>query len=216
MNLRRRLDPAAQLQLERAVLEAEVQSGAEIALVITRDCGDYSAAVWRAGAVLAALSAAALATFAPPLPVASYLLAQGAALGLAQLAARLDPIRRRLVAEPVLAERADAYAARCFSARRTGGKWESRGLLLCVALFERRLIVLAAPGLCSELGAETPWRDIAALARRGFAAGDPVAGLEAALRHCGEVLRRPVAGEIPRSAGGLPPPPGRRPVVIEI
>ena len=189
------LDPASRLRLEAAVLEAERNTAGEIVVVVARACDEYGSAGWRLGVSLAALVFAGLLAFAPPLAGWIYLAAQAAALAVAHAVARIDAVRRLLLAQPLVLARVAERARHAFAANGLAGTRHRTGILLFVALLERRVVVLADEGIDRALDPNESWQQVVDLAveglRRGGAA-DAVDALEAAIRRCGEILARHV------------------------
>jgi putative membrane protein len=189
------LDPAARLRLEAAVLEAERDTAGEIVVVVARACDEYGSAGWRLGVSLAALVFAGLLAFAPPLAGWIYLAAQAAALAVAHAVARIDAVRRLLLSQPLVLARVAERARHAFAENGLANTRRRTGILLFVALLERRVVVLADEGIDRALDPNESWQQVVDLAvdglRRGSAA-DAVNGLEAAVRRCGEILARHV------------------------
>ncbi|MDJ0867743.1 MAG: TPM domain-containing protein [Myxococcota bacterium] len=199
----RGLDAAARLHLESVVVEAERETSGEIVVAVARACDEYGSAGWRLGVASAALAYLGLAVFAPPLPAWTYLAAQAVALALGHGLARLDPVRRALLPEALVERRVAERARRCFAERgltRTQGR---TGILLFVALLERRLVVLGDEGIDSVLDPDETWEEVVELAVEGLRSGRPAEGLEAAVRRCGEILRHHVPAP-PRNPNELP------------
>lgn len=199
----RLLGPAERLHLEGVIVEAERATRGELVVVVVRACDPYPAAGWRLGVLLAGLAFLGLALFAPPLAPWLLLSAQAGALGVAHALVRFDPLRRALVRDGLLEERAAARARRAFAesglTRSAGGC----GLLLFVALLERRVVVLAGEGLHRTLGPGESWEEVVEIALEGLRRGDAARGLEAAVRRCGEILTRRLPAAA-REPSGLP------------
>src|SRR5262247_4062785 len=136
------LDEAQRARLAAAIREAERATGGEI------------------GVAIAALALLGLGLFAPPLAWSAYLAAQAAALGIGHALARIDAVRRVLL-EPALVEaRVAERARRAFAEHgltRTRGR---TGILIFVALFERRVVVLADEGIHRALGPNESWTEV--------------------------------------------------------
>ncbi len=180
----RRIDPAERLALERAVVEAREQSGAEIRVAVVGACDDYDGWRWRLGVWLAALALLGLGAFAAPLPLAAYLGAQGLALALGLALARTGPVLRTLVPPADLEARARDRADRIFAAQRDA----EGGVLVFVALLERRVLVLAGEAARRSLAPGRHWPELVAPVREGLARDDVPGGLRAALAECAELL----------------------------
>ena len=189
------LDPAARLRLEGAVVEAERNTAGEIVVVVARACDEYGSASWRFGVSLAALAFAGLLAFAPPLAGWIYLAAQAAALATAHALARIDTVRRLLLPESLVQLRVAERARHAFAANGLARTQQRTGILLFVALLERRVVVLADEGIHRKLDPNESWQDVVDLAIDGLRSGrgaDAASGLEAAIHRCGEILARHV------------------------
>ena len=184
----RLLDVDARAHLVEAVRSAERRTPGEIVLMVVRACDEYGSAGWRLGVALAVAAFCGLHAFAQPLPWWFYLLAQLAGLLLGHGLARLDPLRRGLLGPRLAEERVHERARRAFlenGLTRTHGR---TGILIFVALLERRVVVLADEGIHSALDPNERWEQVVALAVEGLRRGQALQGLEAAIHRCGEIL----------------------------
>ena len=191
------LDEAARERLAGVVREAERGTGGENVVAVASACDEYGSAGWRLGVALAALAFLGLGLFAPPLPWVAYLAAQAAALLLGHALARIERVRRALVDEALVEERVAERARHAFAEHgltRTRGR---TGILIFVALFERRVVVLADEGIHRALGPNEGWTEIVERAVGGIRSGVALVGLENAVRRCGEILARHVPAATP-------------------
>jgi putative membrane protein len=182
------LDAAARERLALAVREAERATRGEIVLAVVRACDEYGSAGWRLGVALAVAAYCGLHGFAEPLPWWVYLVAQLAGLLAGHALARIDSLRRGLLGARLAAERVHERARRAFvenGLARTRGR---TGILIFVALLERRVVVLADEGIHRALGPGESWEQVVELALDGLRCGRAQEGLEAAIRRCGEIL----------------------------
>ena len=192
------LDPAARLHLEGVVVEAERDTDGEIVVVVAHDCDEYGSAGWRFGVSLAALAFAGLLAFAPPLAGWIYLAAQAAALGIGHALARIDALRRRLLPESLVQIRVAEKARHAFAENGLARTQHRTGILLFIALLERRVVVLADEGIHGKLDPNESWQQVVDLAIAGLRTGrgeGAMRGLEAAIRRCGEILARHVPAQ---------------------
>jgi putative membrane protein len=199
------IDPADRLRLEAAVVESERATAGEIAVVVVRACDTYAAAGWRAGVLLAGLGALALASLHPAPPLLGFLAAQLGGLGLGLGLARIDTVRRHLVSEPSLEARVVERAQRAFAETGLARARGRTGILIFVALLERRVAVLADEGVEKAVGTGGAWLEVAELAAAGLRRGAAVEGLLAAIARCGEILASHVPGRA-REIEELPAP----------
>jgi len=186
------LDPAARDRIVAAVRSAEADTSGEIVVVVVRECDEYGAAGWLCGVTLAALVLLALSLLLPPLPGAAYLAAQALAVAAGHAIARLSAVRRLFVAEATMEARAERRAAAAFAERGLRHTRNRTGILILVALFEHRVIVLGDSGIDEAMGPGESWEEIVELALSGIERGDPVAGIVAAVERCGEILSHPL------------------------
>ena len=66
------------------------------------------------------------------------------------------------------------------------------GLLILVALFERRVVVLADEGVNRRLGAGHSWQELVDEVLAGIRSGRPAEGIAEAVRRCGQILEGPL------------------------
>lgn len=198
------LDVEARSRLADAVREAERATRGEIVLAVVRACDEYGSAGWRLGVVAALLAYCGLHAFAAPQPWWAYLLAQALALVAGHELARLDPVRRALLPHALVEQRVEERAQRAFlenGLARTQGR---TGVLIFVALLERRVVVLGDSGIHRALAPDESWEQIVELARAGLREGRAVEGLHAAIARCGEILARHAPADTRRNPDELP------------
>jgi len=190
------LGEAERARLAGVIREVERTTGGEIVVAVASACDEYGSAGWRLGAALAALGFLGLGLFAPPLPWLAYLAAQAALLLLGHALARVDAVRRALVDESLVEARVAERARRAFAEHglaRTRGR---TGILIFVALFERRVVVLADEGIHRALSPQESWTEVVERATSGLHSGVAGVGLESAVRRCGEILARHLPAEV--------------------
>jgi len=191
------IDPAARQHLEAVVAEAERRTGGEIVVAVVRACDEYGAVGWQLGVALAAAAFLALGWFVAPLPWTGYLAAQAALLLVGHALARVDAVRRGLLPAALVERRVAERASRCFAEQGLTRTRARTGILIFVALLERRVVVLADEGIHRALDPDESWQHVVELAVAGLRAGRPVEGLEAAVRRCGEILARHLPADVP-------------------
>ena len=182
--------PADRLRIEAAILGAERETRAEIAVVVVHASDAYTSAGWRLGVLLALLAFFGVASLDQTAPLFLFAAVQVAGLLLGLGLARLDPVRRRLV-PATLADTRTRNRALCAFAEtgltRTAGR---AGLLIFVSLLEHRTIVLAGEGIEQVRTSKESWDDVVGLVGAGLRDGRPAEGLVRAVGRCGEILTR--------------------------
>jgi putative membrane protein len=167
------LTDADKARIGARVRDIEARTGAEIVTVFAERCDHYPEIPWKAFALGAALTAAGLALagtlpgdrFAPPLPLALVLSLSGG-LALLLLTALLPPIAR-LFLDRVRAEtEARQYAEGLFLQRELFAAPARRAVLLVVADFEHRVVILPDRGLREMLTPQALDRVIAVMTAR--------------------------------------------------
>lgn len=186
------LDRQSQERIVAAVRAAEQTTSGEIVVAVLRACDDYAAAGWVCGAGLAAIVLLGLSLFAPPMPASLYLAAQIAAVFAGHALVRVDAVRRVFVSEGVMQGRAERRAASAFAELGLRHTERKTGILLLVALFEHRVVVLADSGINEALQPGESWAEIVELVLDGIEAGRPTEGIIDAVRRCGEILSHPL------------------------
>lgn len=188
---------ADRAEIQAAVAEAETRSAGEIVPYAVSACDDYQEARWRGAtlaALLASLGAALVHTLGgfwgglldlwiavPPLA--------GAAVG--YLVTQACPWLRRLLAGAELLERRVAQrAAAAFLEAEVFATRDRTGILIFVALFERRVVVLGDAGINARVQ-QHEWDRIVADIVAGIRAGTPGKALADGIRACGALLQRP-------------------------
>lgn len=182
------IDPADRLRIESAVIDAERSTAGEIVVAVVHECDEYGSAGWRFGVTLAALVYLLLASSASGLPLWAYLAAQGVALAVGHLLGRRDGLRRRFISETLMETRVAERAQRAFAENGLQRTARRTGILIFVALLERRVVVLADEGIDMVLDPGEAWGDVVELALQGLRTGRAADGLIAAVQRCGKIL----------------------------
>ncbi|MEZ4217756.1 MAG: TPM domain-containing protein [Myxococcota bacterium] len=186
------LTPEDRERIEQAVRDAERGTAGEIVVAVVRACDRHAAAPWRLAAWAAAAVLVAAAAFAPDaraLELLAGVLVAGAA---AHAACLLDPVRRALVPERELEERAQREARRAFAEhglRRTEAR---TGILILVALFEHRVVVLGDEAIDRALGPDESWQQVVDAILEGLRTGRAADGIALGVRLCGAMLAHPL------------------------
>ena len=179
--------------IRAAVAAAEQASAGEIVPLLVDAADDYELADWK-GATLGALTLAAAAAALHALrpvwgPAATWLVLPAGAGALAGfLVARFSAAARRwLAGQERLDECVEARAFEAFLRQGVHRTRDRSGVLILVALFERRVRILADEGIHAAIPAET-WEALARDTARAMRDGRPGPALLAAVERCGELL----------------------------
>lgn len=191
--------PDAARAIRDAVERAESHTSGEIVPVIVARTGPHEAVLWRGVAVGAALGtvlvlvARALATgWSDPVLHAPYTLhaAVLAAAALGGILTRFVPSVFRALAGPSYLDRvAHARAMQAFLDHEVFDTRERTGIVLLVALQERRIEVLGDSGINALVG-QDEWAEIVSVVRDGLRTGRAVEALVEAIGMCGALLER--------------------------
>lgn len=189
------IGPTERTRIEEAVAAAERTTTGEIVVTVVAACDEYGSAGWRLGVALAALALLGVGLYGPSLPLAGLLAAQAVALAAGHGLARLTPVRRLFVSEEAMEHAARRRAAAAFAKHGLRRTRDRTGILLMVALFEHRVVVLADEGVNRRLDPDETWHEVVELALGGIRRGRPVEGLVAAVERCGEILAHPLPAD---------------------
>jgi putative membrane protein len=179
-------------RIEAAVREAEAGTAGEIVVTVVRECDEYGAAGWRLGVLLAALAAPGLLIGLPSTPLLAILAAQALALAAGHALGRVESIRRLFVAEEQLQANAEREALRAFAQHGVRKTRRGTGILIFVALFEHRVVVLGDEAVNRALDPDESWQEVVDRVLAGIRDGRAADGLVAAIRRCGDILSHPL------------------------
>ena len=187
------LDDAELARVREAVRRAEQRTAGEIVTYVVGACDDYPEATWRAAVIggLVGLLAAAgahdlIGAWGGPLSLWAALPATGGA-ALAAALARVPAIRRSLVSPEDLDRRVGARAEAAFLEEEVFATRGRSGILLFLALFEHRAIVLGDAGINRAVEPER-WKTIVEGLVSGIREGRAVDALVHAVEACGRLL----------------------------
>jgi putative membrane protein len=196
--------------IRAAVAAAEELSGGEVVPYAVGRCGDYRAACWAAAALVAALAAgisalvhdlggfwggSALVWVALPAPVAAL-----AGFG---LVAAWSGLRRRLTSAAALDDRVEMRAAAAFLEAEVFATRDRTGVLIFLALFEHRVVVLADSGIAARVE-PGEWKGISDRLAAGIRDGRAAAALIEAIGACGRLLAERRVERRPDDVSELP------------
>lgn len=191
-----RFDQEALDAVAKAVAAAEDRTAGEIVTYVVGECDPYPEALWRGGlygALLAASIAASVhatsGAWGASLLVWSLLPAFGGAL-LGMLAGdRIAPIRRLLVPNAALERRVAMRAEAAFLEEEVFATRDRSGILLFLALFEHRAVVLGDSGI-NQVVPQAEWKGIVDDLVAGIRSGDATGALVSAVERCGRLLEQ--------------------------
>ncbi len=192
MDERRLFSAADEEAIRAAVADAEGRSAGEVVPWIVEACDPYPEAGWKAAA-LGALLAMALGAGAQLLSGAwggallwlALPALAGGALGLAL--GQLSASKRLLADDDVVEHRVRVAAEAAFVRGEVFATRERTGILVFLALLERRVVVLGDAGINARVQPEE-WQAIADEIVEGVRASRPAAALAAGIEACGRLL----------------------------
>ncbi len=182
--------------IRRATAEAEERTSGEIVTYVVGRVDDHDEARWK-GATLGALGVALAAGLAHWLGglwggagvlwVALPSLA-GAATGYL-LASLVPGLERRLISAEDLERRVRVRAASAFLEEEVFDTRERTGILILLALFEHRAVILADSGIHQNVEPDV-WTGLVDQLVAGIQAGRAAAAMIEVVGQCGEILER--------------------------
>jgi putative membrane protein len=179
--------------IRRATADGERRSGGEIVPYIVDRVVDSDEARW-SGATLGALGAALVAgvvhafgDYWGGFGVWWITLPAVVGAGTGYLAAGLDAVGRRLIPEDRLERAVDSRAKAAFLEEEVFATRDRTGILIFLALFEHRAVILADSGIHSSVP-EGAWQRVVDGLITGIKAGRAAKALEKAISDCGDLL----------------------------
>lgn len=184
------LSTAESEEIRRAVAAVEARTGTEVVARLVAGCDPYEQAYWKGVALGALAGLTAVSLWLRGWGAAPWHSLAAAVLGalVAGLAVALWPdLRRRLVPASVLDRRVEARAAEAFVAHEVFATRARSGILVLVARFEHRVVVLADSGVHGKVARER-WNELAREIAAGMRSGRAADALRLAVVRCGELL----------------------------
>ena len=176
-----------------ATKAAEGETSGELVVFVVNSCDPHPEIAWK-GALIGGAIGSACAALAVRLAggwgAPDYLwLLIGLQLGLLAgwLASRFEGVARRLVGDEALSSRVEGRAAEAFVEEQVFATAERTGVLIFVALFEHRVLVLPDVGILERVGSDA-FDDVAEKVAAGIRAGRPAPALVDAVGRCAALL----------------------------
>jgi putative membrane protein len=180
--------------IEQAAAGAERRTSGEIVPYVVGACDEYRETTWKAAVLGAVLGGAVgvavhfLGGFWGGSPWLWFVLPATLTAGVAAAASRsLSLVRRLLVPDAILDLRARRRAALAFLDEEVFATRDRTGILIFVALFERRVVVLGDAGI-NRAVPDGAWQGIVTGIVRGIRDGRTAASMVAAIQECGRLL----------------------------
>jgi len=179
--------------IQKATAAGEMRTGGEIVPYIVERVVDVDEARWL-GATLGALGGALIAGLVNAFGdywggfgVWWITLPTIVGAGVGYLAAGIDAVGRRLIPEDRLDRAVHLRAEAAFLEEEVFTTRDRTGILIFLALFEHRAVILADSGIHQAVP-EGAWQDVIDDLIEGIKAGRAAEGLVAAISRCGELL----------------------------
>jgi putative membrane protein len=179
--------------IRAATTAAERNTAGEIVVYVVERCDSYPELAWKGaliGGALGAMCAGLGAWWFGGWGAADHLgiligLQVGLVLG--WVASRFEPVARRLIGDELLESRVEGRAAEAFLEEQVFATRERSGVLIFVALFEHRVLILADEGIdaCVE---ESAWAAISNDVAAGVRRRTPTEALIDAVQRCADLL----------------------------
>ena len=178
-----------------AVAQAELRTSGEIVTYIVGECDGYPEAAWR-GAAAGALIGLGIGSVAPLfvdlwLPVVWWIVVPTLIMMLLGYVAgaKVPPVRRWLVHRDLLTHRVGMRAESAFLEEEVFQTRERTGILVFVALMERRVVVLGDAGINARVEA-SEWTDVVAHMIEDLKRGEAAQAVLRGVTECGDLLER--------------------------
>jgi putative membrane protein len=179
--------------IRAATTAAEHETAGEIVVYVAERCDPYPELGWKAaliGGALGAMCAALGAWWFGGWGAADHLgiligLQVGLVLG--WTASRFEPVARRLIGDELLQDRVEGRAAEAFVEEQVFATRARSGVLIFVALFEHRVVILADQGI-DERVENDAWAAISDEVTAGVRHGRPAEALITAVQRCADLL----------------------------
>lgn len=181
-------------RIKAKVKEAESQISGEIVPVIVDRCSDYSIAVYRStlvGILASFVAIVLIDRFIPgiaiydPLWYFLFVLAGGTFTAL--LSSFISPLKRFFVGEQILDETIQQHAELYFTKEEVFNTKQRTGILIFIALWERRIVIKADTGIDKVVKQET-WDDLVSIIIKGIKENKITDGILSAIEMCGQIL----------------------------
>ncbi|NNE19596.1 MAG: hypothetical protein HKN10_14065 [Myxococcales bacterium] len=179
--------------IQAATTAAERKTAGELVVYVAERCDPHPEVAWKGaliGGALGALCASVAVWRFGGWGAPDHLwILIGFQLGLVAgwIASRFDAVARRLIGEEALGSRVDGRAAEAFLEEQVFATRERTGVLIFVALFEHRVLVLADDGI-DERVADDAWDGISGELALGIRRGTPTLALVRAVERCADLL----------------------------
>ncbi len=174
-------------EIEQAVTEAEKRTRGEILVVTVRRSDDYPDIRWRVAISLAITVSAVAYLFFKTWDPFWCLLLQFPAVAAGYWLGTWAPIQRLLLSPAKAAEEVHQRALQAFHEGHVSATQERTGILIFVSLLEKRVEILADTGIHSRV-TEGTWKSIVDELIECVHEDKLVAGICAAVKHCGWIL----------------------------
>lgn len=179
--------------IRAATSEAERRTSGELVVYVAERCDPHPEVDWKAaflggavGAVCATLAISRFGGWGAP----DYLwILLGLQVGLVTgwVASRFDGVARRLIAEDAVESRVEGRAAEAFVEERVFATEGRSGVLIFLALFEHRVLLLADEGI-DALVDNDAWDAISRDIARGLRRKAPAEALIEAVGRCADLM----------------------------
>jgi putative membrane protein len=179
--------------IRAATTAAERKTAGELVVYVTERCDPHPEVAWKAaliGGALGALLAAVAIWRLGGWGAADYAwMLVGLQLGvlIGWLASLSEGVARRLIGDEALSSRVEGRAAEAFLEEQVFATRDRTGVLIFVALFEHRVLVLADHGIDAKVDASA-WSDISDELALGIRHGTLTPALTHAVERCADLL----------------------------
>ncbi|MFC2133438.1 TPM domain-containing protein [Bacteroidota bacterium] len=182
-------------EIKQKVKEAESQISGEIVPVIVEKCDSYNVAVYRAaiaGIFIAFITLIIIDRYIPEFaiydPVWYFIFAAAGGSTAALLTYFISPMQRLFLGDKIIDRTTQQHAELFFISEQVFNTRQRTGILIFIALWERKVIIRADTGISSVVNQEK-WDDLIQIILTSIKKETILRGILSAIEKCGSIVK---------------------------